>query len=62
MTPSGDHVTMMDVEQVELVAAKGTKFVTPRFPKYVKSESGRKSAMYIHEENAPLIYVEPKVT
>jgi len=38
------------------------EIVTPRFPKYVETESRRESAMYIHKENTPRIYVKPKVT
>jgi len=35
--------------------------VMPRISKYMKIESRRESAMYIHEENAPRIYAKPKV-
>jgi len=36
--------------------------VTPRFPKYGKTESRRESATYIREENTPRIHAKPKVT
>ena len=37
-------------------------YVTPRFPKYVGTESRRRSATYIREENTLRIHAKPKVT
>ena len=36
--------------------------VTPRFPKYVETESRRESATYIREENTQRIHAKPKLT
>jgi len=38
-----------------------SKPVTPRFPKYARAETRRKSAMYIREKNTPRIHAMPKV-
>ena len=37
-------------------------FITPRFPKYVKTESRQESATYVHEENTSHIHAKLKVT
>ena len=37
------------------------RIVTPRFPKYVETESRREPATYIHEENTPRIHAKLKV-
>jgi len=36
--------------------------VTPRFPKYIGTESRRESATYICEENTSRIQAKPKIT
>ena len=47
----GDKSSTIGIRVMASKMTMTTKFVTPRFPKYMETESRRRSAMYVREKN-----------
>jgi len=57
-----DVLSLVKIHTSRNFADMLTKIVTPRFPKYMKTESRREPATHIRKENTSRIRAKPKLT